>query len=94
MFSLTQTAKMLLTFTVVDSSSKIVIKQSITVADKTLLVKAYLTSKKVNIYSIVEILVGCSASPLTSVDQSYLDVIILNDLKTTYKPLMMHVYVR
>ena len=85
---------MLLTFTVVDSSSKIVIKQSITVADKTLLVKAYLTSKKVNIYSIVEILVGCSASPLTSVDQSYLDVIILNDLKTTYKPLMMHVFVR
>ena len=85
---------MLLTFSVVDTSSKFVIKRSITVADKTLSVTVYLTSKKVNISSIVEILVGCSALPLTSAYQSYLDIVILNDLQTTYKPLMIHVVVR
>ena len=85
---------MLLTFSVVDTSSKFVIKRSITVADKTLSVTVYLTSKKVNISSIVEILVGCSTLPLTSAYQSYLDIVILNDLQTTYKPLMIHVVVR
>ena len=85
---------MLLTFSVVDTSSKFVIKRSITVADKTLSVTVYLTSKKVNISSIVEILVGCSALPLTSAYQSDLDIVILNDLQTTYKPLMIHVVVR
>ena len=85
---------MLLTFSVVDTSSKFVIKRSITVADKTLSVTVYLTSKKVNISSIVEILVGCSVLPLTSAYQSYLDIVILNDLQTTYKPLMIHVVVR
>ena len=84
----------MLTFSVVDTSSKFVIKRSITVADKTLSVTVYLTSKKVNISSIVEILVGCSALPLTSAYQSDLDIVILNDLQTTYKPLMIHVVVR
>ena len=86
--------RLLLTFSIVDTSSKVVINLAITVADETLSVKAYLTSKNVNISSIVEILVGCSDSSLTSVDQSYLNVIILNDLKTTYKPLMIYVVIR
>ena len=84
---------MLLTFSVVDTSSKVVINQ-LRLQKKLCQSRCIFTSENVNISSIVEILAGCSASSLTSLDQSYLDIIVLNDLEMTYKPLMIHVAVR
>ena len=57
-FDTKRVGKILLTLSVVGTTSKFIIKQSITVAEDALSLKTKLISKQVNILSIVEVSFG------------------------------------
>ena len=84
---------MLVTFSVVDKSSKFIYNRSITFASEENSIKEFLVKKNVNIEDIIDIKIGTSIQASTSTDLFSIDEIKIHDL-SVYKPCFIHVIVR
>ena len=84
---------MLVTFSVVDTSSKFVYQRKITFANNNLSLKDFIASKYDNIDRIIEIKVGSKNNDLISTDLSSINDITIADF-ADYKPCIIHVIVK